>query len=176
MVWAIDQDDEGQSMITQISQANLCTNDDAIKFKCIPITEKRWWTLVDGEDLGGLCGKSAPLYHGYYPVCDPDDLGYSCCGAKGYCGSGAEYCNCSTCVNYAENPDTILVEPTKPKTNIITWHFSNAPDGQRGRCGRDVPKVNGEFATCNPDDPNAYCCSNGGYCGEGKFSSNRQSL
>lgn len=88
MVWAIDQDDAEQSMITQISQANLCSSTNSDKFKCIPIKEKRWWTLVDGEDLGGLCGKSAPLYHGYYPVCDPDDLGYSCCGDKGYCGSG----------------------------------------------------------------------------------------
>ena len=33
------------------------------------------------------------------------------------------------------------------------------------RCGRDVPKLNGEYAICNPDDDNAHCCSNGGYCG-----------
>lgn len=169
MVWAIDQDDNEHTMINQISQANLCTNDNSVNFKCIPIKERRWWTLIDGEDMGGLCGKSAPLFRGFYPVCDPDDLGYCCCGSYGYCGSGDTYCDCPTCVNYADDPNKILIEPTKPSTNKISWHFSNAPEGQRGRCGRDIPKVNGDFATCNPDDPNAHCCSNGGYCGQGKY-------
>lgn len=35
------------------------------------------------------------------------------------------------------------------------------------RCGRTIPKINGEIPTCNPDDENAYCCSNGYYCGKG---------
>lgn len=171
MVWAVDQDDDEQTMITQISEANLCTDgdDDSVNFKCIPIKERRWWTLNDGDEMAGLCGKSAPLFRGFYPVCDPDDLGYSCCGQYGYCGSGEESCDCPTCIDYAKDPDKILAEPVKPTTDKITWHLSNAPDGQRGRCGRDVPKMDGQFATCNPDDPNAYCCSNGGYCGPGKY-------
>lgn len=171
MVWAVDQDDDEQSMITQISQANLCTDDDvdSVNFKCIPIKERRWWTLNDGDEMAGLCGKSAPLFRGYYPVCDPDDLGYSCCGQYGYCGSGEESCECPKCTDYAKDPDKIIVEPVRPTTDKITWHLSNAAEGERGRCGRDVPKVNGQFAACNPDDPNAYCCSNGGYCGQGMY-------
>lgn len=31
-----------------------------------------------------MCGRSAPLYQGYYPVCDPDDPAHSCCGPFGY--------------------------------------------------------------------------------------------
>lgn len=35
------------------------------------------------------------------------------------------------------------------------------------RCGRKIPKINDVYPTCNPDDDNAYCCSNGNYCGKG---------
>lgn len=113
-----------------------------------------------------MCGKSAPLYNGYYAICDPDDPGYSCCGASGYCGSGSEYCDCPTCVNYAKNPEKILEEPIKP-TTPVRWYFLNDEDGKRGRCGRGVPLLNGSVPICNPDDENAHCCSNGGYCGKG---------
>lgn len=50
----------------------------------------------------------------------------------------------------------------------ITWYTSDAGEGKRGRCGRDVPPLEGEAPTCNPDDANAHCCSNGGYCGNSK--------
>ncbi|CAL2046205.1 unnamed protein product [Caenorhabditis brenneri] len=52
------------------------------------------------ESVQGQCGKSAKLINGFYPVCDPDDPGFSCCGAAGYCGSEEEYCGCETCVYY----------------------------------------------------------------------------
>lgn len=112
-----------------------------------------------------MCGKSAPLYKGYYPICDPEDPGYKCCGSAGYCGSGPEYCNCPTCVDYS-NYENILQEPIKP-TVEVNWYFLNAEDGKRGRCGRGIPLLDGKIPTCNPDDPNAHCCSNGGYCGSG---------
>ncbi|PIO54241.1 hypothetical protein TELCIR_24401 [Teladorsagia circumcincta] len=98
-----------------------------------------------------MCGKSAPLYNGYYPVCDPDDPGHACCGKVrlmtesrpesglssiiqglhgckaenifqfGYCGSGAEFCGCPECVDYAADPMLILKEPIKPSQSKITW-------------------------------------------------------
>ena len=72
------------------------------------MTEKRWWTWEENKKRAGMCGKSAPLYNGYYPLCDPDDPGYSCCGNQGYCGSGKEYCECKGCVDYAKDPNKLL--------------------------------------------------------------------
>lgn len=169
MIWAIDQDDDDLTMLKAVFDASLCdnTNPKDIKHKCSPITEKRWWTVEDGEDVAGLCGRSAPLYKGFYPVCDPDDPGYSCCGEFGYCGFGDKFCSCPTCVDFGSNPEKILTEPIKP-TIPVAWYFLNAPDGKRGRCGRKAPLLNGKYPICNPDDPNAHCCSNGNYCGSSK--------
>ncbi|KAJ1355231.1 hypothetical protein KIN20_012556 [Parelaphostrongylus tenuis] len=47
-------------------------------------------------------------------------------------------------------------------------YTSDAAEGKRGRCGRQAPLIDGVPPTCNPDDPNAHCCSNGGYCGSSK--------
>uniref|UniRef100_A0A914YMU1 Chitin-binding type-1 domain-containing protein n=1 Tax=Panagrolaimus superbus TaxID=310955 RepID=A0A914YMU1_9BILA len=113
-----------------------------------------------------MCGKSAPLINGYYPVCDPDDPGYSCCGAAGYCGSEDEFCACDTCIDYRAEPDKIIQEPIKPSRSI-QWYLMDAPDGQRGRCGPTAPSLDGKPAICNPDDDSKHCCSNGGYCGSG---------
>ncbi|XP_026686851.1 uncharacterized protein LOC113471698, partial [Diaphorina citri] len=166
MIWALEQDDDDLSLLNVISSANLCakTDPNLVNFKCSPIDEKRWWTSEDGDDKAGLCGRSAPLYKGYYPVCDPDDPGYSCCGAFGYCGTGEKYCKCPTCTDYQNNPEKITKAPIKP-TVPVQWYFLNDADGKRGRCGKTIPKINGQYPTCNPDDDNAYCCSNGGYCG-----------
>lgn len=70
------------------------------------------------QKLAGMCGRSAPLYNGYYPVCDPDDPGYSCCGKYGYCGSGPESCDCEDCINYAADPMLLLKEPVKPSVEV----------------------------------------------------------
>ncbi|XP_054279682.1 uncharacterized protein LOC128997901 [Macrosteles quadrilineatus] len=166
MIWSVELDDDDLTLLNTVYQARLCdkTNPNEINHKCSPIDEKRWWTSEDGDDMAGLCGRSAPLYKGYYPVCDPDDPGYSCCGPAGYCGSGEKYCDCPTCKNYGDNPQKILEQPIKP-TVPVTWYFLNAEEGKRGRCGRKVKKLKDVFPTCNPDDDNAYCCSNGGYCG-----------
>lgn len=90
------------------------------------------WTSEDGDDFAGLCGRSAPLYKGYYPVCDPDDPGYSCCGPSGYCGSGDKYCDCPTCKDFGNNPKIILDQPIKP-TVPVSWYFLDAKEGLRGR-------------------------------------------
>ncbi|CAF0812441.1 unnamed protein product [Adineta steineri] len=171
MIWAIDQDDDDLTMMNIVSAAPLCQNTDpkATFYKCSPLKdEKRWWTLEDSEENAGMCGRSAPLYKGYYPVCDPDDPGYSCCSPEGFCGFSDKHCK-SPGVNYGENPDLLVQEPVRPTINPILWYTLDAPDGKRGRCGRDVPKLdNGEYPICNPDDANGHCCSNGGYCGTGK--------
>uniref|UniRef100_A0A8D8YK73 Acidic mammalian chitinase n=1 Tax=Cacopsylla melanoneura TaxID=428564 RepID=A0A8D8YK73_9HEMI len=166
MIWALELDDDNVSLLDVVASASLCdkTDPNLVNYKCSPIDEKRWWTSEDGDDKAGLCGRSAPLYKGYYPVCDPDDPGYSCCGEFGYCGTGDKYCKCPSCTDYQNNPEKITKGPTKPSVPV-RWYFLNDPDGKRGRCGKTIPKINGEYPICNPDDDNAYCCSNGGYCG-----------
>ncbi|EYB90831.1 hypothetical protein Y032_0213g2279 [Ancylostoma ceylanicum] len=191
MIWAIDLDDYSNTLLDVISSADLCSggSGDTSSYQCVPIDDIRWWTpensgpdtqikvsevyghsvrilLISTVFAKGQCGKSAPLINGYYPVCDPDDPGYSCCGPAGYCGSGSEYCTCEMCVDYRTNPQKILDPPTQP-TRPIQWYTMNAPEGQRGRCGSSVPTINGQIAICNPDDPFKHCCSNGGYCGTG---------
>ena len=134
MIWAIDQDDSDYSMLDVVTHADLCkiTDPTQINYKCSPLTERRWWIWDEDQIKAGMCGRSAPLYKGYYPLCDPDDPGYSCCGPAGYCGSGPKYCSCTKCKNYAENPDKLTEEPIKP-TQPVQWYLNDAPDGQRGR-------------------------------------------
>ncbi|CAO4376583.1 unnamed protein product [Caenorhabditis nigoni] len=170
MIWALDLDDDADTLLNLVSSAGLCSggNGDKVTYTCVPIDDGRWWTPENSDERKqGQCGKSAPLINGFYPVCDPDDPGFSCCGAAGYCGSGKEYCDCKGCVNYRKDPNRILKAPVKP-TRSIQWYTQDAPDGKRGRCGKDVPKINGKIAICNPDDDTKHCCSNGGYCGVGK--------
>jgi len=131
-------------------------------------TERRWWTSEDQQpEKKGMCGKDAPLYNGFYPVCDPDDPAYSCCSQWGYCSGGPESCDCPTCINYAKNPERILEEPVKP-SGTVKWHTldSNIQSGLP-RCGpmSALKLDNGLFPICNPDSNSTHCCSAAGYCG-----------
>jgi chitinase len=69
----LDLDDNNDTLLETVSetvsrtQSNFADNEP---YRCSPIKEKRWWTLEDGEELAGMCGKSAPLINGYYPVND----------------------------------------------------------------------------------------------------------
>ncbi|CAI5444876.1 unnamed protein product [Caenorhabditis angaria] len=170
MVWALDLDDDSDTLLSLVSSADLCSaSSNQNPYNCVPIDDVRWWTPENSDETKqGQCGKSAPLINGYYPVCDPDDPGYACCGSAGYCGSGEKYCDCETCLNYRKDPQLILKEPIKP-TRDIEWFTSEDGIGKQGRCGKEAPLLsNGKIAICNPDDDSKYCCSNGGYCGIGK--------
>lgn len=171
MIWSIDQDDMSYNLLKTVFNGACYKSgggNGLNTFKCNPIgTEKRWWTWLENKEKAGMCGKNAPLYNGFYPLCDPDDPGYSCCSANGYCGSGDDFCNCPKCANYGENPDAIIKEPVKP-SRPIEWHvgFDLAKVGEP-RCGKSAPKLSsGKEAICNPDGED-YCCSSSGYCGSG---------
>ena len=156
MIWAVDFDDDSISMLKAIETQDICARNAIVKsnnieYKCSLVNEKRWWTFEDdlnstsNEKRAGMCGKSAPLYNGYYPICDPSDPGYSCCNGFGYC-SDSENCTCEKCVDYFNNPDKALVEPIKP-SQPIRWWVSNDGDGKMGRCGYDAPKIKVENST-----------------------------
>ncbi|KAK6012846.1 hypothetical protein OSTOST_21976 [Ostertagia ostertagi] len=51
MIWAIDFDDDQQTMLSVIKQSDLCQRRRIKKMhtKCSPIDEQRWWTYDDGE-------------------------------------------------------------------------------------------------------------------------------
>ena len=122
MIWAIDMDDESDTLIKAVRSVDICLAGTE-RYTCNPIgNERRWWTPEDKQpEKNGMCGRMAPLYNGFYPVCDPDDPGYSCCGRWGYCGGGPESCDCPNCVNYAKNPERVLEQPIKP-SGPVRWH------------------------------------------------------
>jgi chitinase len=168
MFWAIDLDDDQGTLLNSITNGNpICSATQQLQYRCNPLRDRRWWTFEDDPNKAGMCGKSAPLFNGFYPLCDPDDPGYACCGVWGYCGDG-DACTCPTCVDYGKNPEKLLDQPVKP-SGPVRWHTLDAdiPPGQP-RCGSGAPKLaNGDTAICNPDDPGYHCCSGAGYCGTG---------
>ncbi|CAP25532.1 Protein CBG04909 [Caenorhabditis briggsae] len=167
MIWALDLDDDADTLLNLVSSTNICAG-SGNAYVCNPVDDVRWWTPENSDEtVQGMCGKSAKLINGYYPVCAPDDPGFSCCGAAGYCGNEEEYCGCETCIDYRKDPMLIANEPVKPSREV-QWYMMNDVDGKRGRCGKDAPLLNGKLAICNPDDNSKHCCSNGGYCGTGK--------
>lgn len=124
MIWAIDLDNDNDDLLRSIHSAGICsTSSSEQSYRCNPLgTEKRWWTPEDKQpEKAGMCGRMAPLYKGFYPVCDPDDPGYGCCGQWGYCGGGADFCDCPNCVNYVLNPERLTEEPVKP-SGAVRWH------------------------------------------------------
>lgn len=169
MIWSMDQDSSDFVLIDTVFKSGChAASGGGIKYKCNPLgTEKRWWTWIEDKENAGMCGKMAPLYKGFYPLCDPDDPGFSCCSPQGYCGSTKGHCKCPDCVDYAEHPEKLIEEPVKP-SRPVQWHvgFKIAKVGQP-RCGPDAPKLsNGKEPICNPDGK-SYCCSPSGYCGSG---------
>ncbi|ULT91656.1 hypothetical protein L3Y34_009352 [Caenorhabditis briggsae] len=92
MIWALDLDDDADTLLNLVSSTNLCAG-SGNAYVCNPVDDVRWWTPENSDEpVQGMCGKSAKLINGFYPVCDPDDPGFSCCGAAGL--SKESYVDC----------------------------------------------------------------------------------
>lgn len=151
MIWALDQDDDDLTMLETVYGANLCanTNPKDVRFKCLPTDEQLWWTPENsGEDTQGKCGEFSPLIGGRFPACDPDDPGYSCCSESGYCGGGAEFCDCAGCVDFGKNPDKLFDYARIPTAEELRFRDSCKPNWENG---------------CTKDND---CCSRNCYKGE----------
>ncbi|CCD83398.1 GH18 domain-containing protein [Caenorhabditis elegans] len=64
MIWALDLDDDADTLLNLVSSAGLCSggSGDKITYKCVPIDDVRWWTPENSdENRQGQCGKSAPF-------------------------------------------------------------------------------------------------------------------
>lgn len=106
VVWSLDGDDDSLTLSEIVSSFCKASTTNTVTYECSPLKQGQrcWWTPEDGiPENQGRCGKTAPLYNGNVPRCDPFDSAYSCCGEFGYCGSEKEFCECSTCVDYSKN-------------------------------------------------------------------------
>ncbi|XP_055338938.1 acidic mammalian chitinase-like isoform X2 [Paramacrobiotus metropolitanus] len=169
MIWAIDQDDSDLTMLQTVTHGDICAprlSDKPLEIPNYFCYEPRWWS-TETPAKSGMCGPTAPLINGYYPVCDPGDDNYACCGRWGFCGSGPAFCDCPECTNYARFPEKILEKSVKPTTKEVLWFTMDQSSPElRGRCGYGAPLLNGSIIPiCNPDDPLGYCCSAVGICG-----------
>ncbi|XP_072158897.1 LOW QUALITY PROTEIN: chitinase-like protein 3 [Bemisia tabaci] len=168
MIWSVDQDSADSSLLDTVFETGCSVGAGGGRYKCNPLDgEKRWWTWDEDKKNAGMCGKTAPLYKGFYPVCDPEAPGLSCCGPHGYCGGGEEFCACEGCVDYAAHPEKLVEEPVKP-TGPVRWHVGyEIAAVDQPRCGPKAPKLpDGTVPICNPDSRSS-CCSAAGFCGSG---------
>lgn len=96
------------------------------------------------------CGPEFPLDDGEASQCDGSSENH-CCSNWGYCGPGADHCECPTCVDYRTAAD-------KVRDWVGLWRRDR-------RCGPEFPLPDNSGPTqCNPDSEN-FCCSKWGYCG-----------
>ena len=165
MIWSAEDDTSGHDLLNSALSASSSGAEHG--FECPLFEDQRWWESPSPN--AGMCGKYAPLYNGYYPICNPDDEEYGCCSKHGYCGSGDGFCSGEGTVDYKKSPQVAVQEPVKP-SRPITWHLmtSGATKPGEARCGEKAARLeNGQVATCNPDDSSANCCSPHGFCGTG---------
>lgn len=111
-------------------------------------------SLVEGRvRIDRRCGPSFLLDDGEPSECDGSTAN-PCCSKWGYCGPGAEHCDCPDCADYRTDED-------KEKDfglNGENWRKDR-------RCGADFPLPDDSGPTqCNPNSEN-FCCSKWGFCG-----------
>lgn len=182
-IWSIEDDSDDNDLLDFVSNVTLAIVDQFENYTCLcnegkeknfnetNVTEKElkdpWWKV--DSPFPGMCGFYAPLINGYYAICNPNDEKYYCCSKYGYCGSGDDFCKSEGSIDFRNNQHLLNNESMKA-TKEVTWHLITSTVVKPGqpRCGPKAPKLNNDQeATCNPDDPSAYCCSPYGFCGIG---------
>ena len=126
-------------------------------------TSMTLWFTMDSPNKA-RCGYSAPrLENSTVAICNPDEPAAPCCaGATGLCGVGADFCECSDCVDFRKRPDFRYKD--RPVLEKKWWTWEDGPD-KAGQCGVEAPKFNGSEAICDPFSVTAHCCSAFGFCG-----------
>jgi len=97
------------------------------------------------------CGAEFPLEDGTPSGCDGSSENH-CCSKWGYCGPGADHCECPSCVDFRTASD-------KVRDWVGLWRKDR-------RCGPEFPLPDNSGPTqCNPDSEDKFCCSKWGFCG-----------
>ena len=134
MIWALDLDDDQLTLLTAVASGPSGASaekygyvNEAIRallnaltlFRCPNCLDTRWWSYPSPN--AGQCGVTAPpINDKYLATCDPFDAGYHCCGAFGYCGTGTQYCNCSTCVDYSVALDKVCQSAPDDVSQLVS--------------------------------------------------------
>lgn len=97
------------------------------------------------------CGKDFPLDDGTPSECDGNSANH-CCSKFGYCGPGADHCDCVGCTDYRS-------------ASPIEKQLVNGKVRADRRCGGgEFALPDGSPSECDPNSANP-CCSQWGYCG-----------
>merc|ERR1712203_1329373 len=108
--------------------------------------------VVVNEKVRGdrRCGSEFPLPDGSPSECNGNGPNH-CCSKWGFCGPGADHCDCPTCKDF------------RSKSQRLTEDFIGKARKDR-RCGPEFPLPDGKPSQCDPESAN-FCCSKWGFCG-----------
>lgn len=108
--------------------------------------------VVVNEKIRGdrRCGSEFPLPDGSPSECNGNGPNH-CCSKWGFCGPGADHCDCPTCKDF------------RSKSQRLTEDFNGKARNDR-RCGPEFPLPDGKPSQCDAESAN-FCCSKWGFCG-----------